>query len=419
MPKVALTDRFVSGIKTSEIQEDFFDDNPKTRGLCLRVTSTGTKTWCMIFTSPKDGKRARIKFGTYPATSLARARTFAMEARHHLEDDRDPREVAAQRAAAGMTVEGLIESWLEKHARPNLRSAGEIDRRLAKNVTPIIGGLKLADLHRRDMNRVVDPVLARGAPREAGCIFEDLRAVVRWAVRRGDLEHNPFEGMEKPASSKPRDRTLSHAETQAVWNGLPTVLAKSKPCQRIIKLCLVTAQRLGEVTGMESGELDLNAKAWTIPGRRTKNAHTHQVPLSDMAVEIIREALADAGKGAKWLFPKKDGKGPLPIEVVDKTVNRANRPDEDRPLGRFGVAHWTPHDLRRTALTNFAAMAIPPVVAGAVANHISVTKATITLSVYTQYTYEKEKREALDQWAKRLAVIVNGETGEAHADAAA
>ena len=275
-------------------------------------------------------------------------------------------------------------------------------------MVPIIGTVKACDLHRRDMNRVVDPVLTRGRRVEAIRVFEDLRSIVRWGVARGDLDHNPFDGMKKPNGSSPRERTLSDDEIRAVWNNLPTVLARSKTCQRIIKLCLVTAQRLGEVAGMEPGELDLTAATWVIPGRRTKNARTNIVPLSTTAVDIIREALADAGKDAKWLFPKKNGKGPLPIEAVDKTVNRANQPSEDRPLGRFGIPHWTPHDLRRTALTNFAALGIPPIIAGAVANHISVTKATITLSVYTQYTYEKEKREALELWAERLATIVGG-----------
>lgn len=407
MPKVALTDRFVQGVKTAIVQEDFFDDGPKTRGLCLRVTSAGTKTWCMIFTSPKDAKRARIKFGTYPATSLAQARALTIEARQNLENGQDPRDVATQRAAAVMTVSGLIDNWLVKHARPNLRSAKEIERRLARNVIPIIGAVKLADLHRRDMNRVVDPVLARGSPREAGCVFEDFRAVVRWAVKRGEIDRNPFDGMEKPPGSKPRERTLSDGEIRIVWESLPTALARSKACQRIISLCLVTAQRLGEVCGMQPSELDLKAATWTIPGRRTKNGRPHQVPLSTAAIAIIREALTDVGEDSRWLFPNKAGDGPLPIEVVDKTILRANTPSADQPLGRFGIPHWTPHDLRRTALTNFAAMGIPPIVAGAVANHISVTKATITLSVYTHYSYEREKRAALEQWARHLSSIVN------------
>ncbi len=51
-------------------------------------------------------------------------------------------------------------------------------------------------------------------------------------------------------------------------------------------------------------------------------------------------------------------------------------------------------------------------VAGAVANHLSVTKATVTLSVYTKYGYDREKREALDLWSERLEAIVEGQGAE-------
>src|SRR5262245_10089624 len=176
MPQVSLTDRFVAGAKSSEVQTDYFDDNSKTRGLCLRVTKAGRKSWCLIFTSPKDGKRARMTLGGYPSTSLARARALVIEAHGHLEGGRDPRDVAAAQSASAMTVAGMIESFLQKHAKPSLRSADEIERRLAKNVTPIIGSMKLADLHRRDMNRVVDPVLKRNRRVEASRVFEDLRS---------------------------------------------------------------------------------------------------------------------------------------------------------------------------------------------------------------------------------------------------
>src|SRR5882724_5726408 len=71
MPKVALTDRFVAGAKPDSTgRTDYFDAG--TKGLALRV-SDGAKTWTYHFTSPKYGKRARLKIGTYPALSLARA----------------------------------------------------------------------------------------------------------------------------------------------------------------------------------------------------------------------------------------------------------------------------------------------------------------------------------------------------------
>ena len=40
-----------------------------------------------------------------------------------------------------------------------------------------------------------------------------------------------------------------------------------------------------------------------------------------------------------------------------------------------------------------------PIVLGHVINHRSVTKAGVTLAVYSQYDYSKEKREALELWS--------------------
>ncbi len=165
---------------------------------------------------------------------------------------------------------------------------------------------------------------------------------------------------------------------------------------------------------MRVDELDLKARAWNLPGVRTKNGKSHHVPLSEIALAIIKEAMADANNGQKkpspFVFPCGDGG--LSPSAVGRTIYRAQEATKERPLGRFGLPHWTAHDLRRTALTNFAKLGIAPVVAGAVANHLSVTKGTITLAVYTQYSYDREKREALDQWAERLDAIVDGRAGE-------
>jgi integrase len=400
MPLVSLTDRFIAGVKSTD-QTDYFDDLSKARGLTLRVSKGGRKTWSLLFTPPGETKRARMTLGTYPATSLAQARTLAIEARGQLEEGHDPRVILAAQAAGAMTVAMLVDSFLEKHVKPNLRSAEEIERRLAKNVTPFIGGMKVADLHKRDVNRVVDPVLKRRSRVEAGRVFEDLRAMLRWAVGRGDLDHNPMDGMKKPAASKPRERILSEDEIRSLWNGLPMSLLKSKACQRIIKLCLLTAQRVGEISGMALVELDLPNAMWTIPEERSKNKHSHVVPLSGAALDVIGEASADAS-GSQFVFPGKDGKGSLASMAVAKTIGRAHATD-----GRFGMAPWTAHDLRRTAVSGMGKLGIPPIVRGHIINHRSVTKAGVTLGVYDQYDYSREKREALEQWAAYLARIVN------------
>lgn len=407
MARLALTDRFIQGAKANGApQADYFDE--KTPGLALRVSASGHKSWTYHFTSPKDGRRVRMTLGSYPSSTLAQARTRATEARGHLDEGRDPRDVMAEQAAGAMTVAALIDSWLEKHARPNLRSAAAIERRLKKNVVPVIGNVTLAELHKRDVNRVVDPVLKRKRKVEAQRVFEDLRAVLRWGASRGDLDRNPVDGMKKPGGNGARERVLSEDEIKALWASLPKALAKSKNCQRVVRLCLVTGQRVGEVAGLRPCELDLKQRIWNLPGARTKNGQPHSVPLSDLAIEIVNEAIKDAGKGANFVFPNDDGDGPLETNAIAKTIRRANEPTDDHPKGRFGMEPWTMHDLRRTAVTGMARLGVAPIVLGHVINHKSVTRAGVTLSVYSHYDYAKEKREALDLWADRLKAIVDG-----------
>jgi integrase len=391
--RVALTDRFCAAAKAAgAVQTDFFD--AKTIGLCLRVSAAGRRTWCLVYTSPSNGKRVRIGLGLYPAVSLAEARGKALEARGHVENGRDPRSVAM--ADGAMTVADLVAAYLVKYAN-GLRSGGAIARRLQKNVVPVIGGIRVADLHRRDITRVIDPIMARDAPTEAARVFENFQSALRWGVRRGDLDRNPAEGMTKPAGRPPRERVLTDEEIRTLWHGIAGPLPRVTD-QRIVKLCLVTAQRVGEVAGMRRDELDLAKRVWNLPASRVKNGTAHSVPLSGLALKLVHEALADAGN-SPFVFPAGAGsRSPADIAHVVYATRDCSP-----------IAHWTVHDLRRTALTGMAALGVAPIVLGAVANHLTTTKAGVTLAVYARYTYAAEKAAALKQWADRLAGIVGGD----------
>ena len=57
-----------------------------------------------------------------------------------------------------------------------------------------------------------------------------------------------------------------------------------KAVATILRLALVTGQRIGEVAGMAKAELDLPAAMWTQPGGRRTNRQLTRVPLSPLAV---------------------------------------------------------------------------------------------------------------------------------------
>jgi integrase len=353
--RVQLTDRFCASAKsTDRVQTDYFDAT--VTGLALRVTSHGTKAWTFLHGTP----RRRITLGRYPALSLASARALAIETRE---------------GRTSGTIAALAEIYLKSVS--GLRSASGIGRRLRRDVLPLIGHIPLRELHRRDVTRVID---AKSAPIAARKVFEDVRAMVRWAVSRGDLDHNPIDGLRGPPISKVRTRVLTGHEIRVLWRRLDQV---SEQCQRVIKLCLVTAQRVGEVAGLTLNEIDLDRRVWNIPGSRTKNGHPHSVPLSQMALDLVAE-------GAPGISRK---------HVSDTICDHQDQ---------FGIDRWTAHDLRRTALTKMAELGVAPIVLGHVANHRTTTKAGMTLSVYVHHQYEKEKREALELWADRLKGVVEG-----------
>jgi integrase len=293
-----LTDRFVAAAKSPDKpQTDYFDD--VVRGRSLRVTSAGRKTWTLTYTRPSNGKRARISLGTYPELGVARARQKAIERKAAVGDGADPAAaMTAQRSA--MRVRDLAEIFLHQHAG-SLRSGWQVKRRIEKNVIPVIGDVKLSGLHKRDVTRAVDKVLDRGCATEANRVFEDARAMVRWGVAKGYLDTSPVEGMKRPARLQSRERVLSPEEIAQLWERLPSIPA-SEGFRNIIRLCLITVQRVGEVAGMRRDELDLQKRLWSLPRERTKNAQPHTVPLSDFALAVLREALKSS-ENSPFVFP--------------------------------------------------------------------------------------------------------------------
>ena len=91
---MALTDRFLAGLKP-KARTVFFDT--KSRGLALRASPAGSKTWLFVYRAP--GKPPQwITLGNYPDLALVDARAAALEQRHAVNvQKRDP---AAERREA-------------------------------------------------------------------------------------------------------------------------------------------------------------------------------------------------------------------------------------------------------------------------------------------------------------------------------
>ena len=149
---------------------------------------------------------------------------------------------------------------------------------------------------------------------------------------------------------------------------------------------------------MCSSDLNPSAPVWVVPGRRTKNNKPNRVPLSPLALQLIAQA-RELAKDGPWLFPSPSGKGPMGAHAATKALGRA------RPA--IGLEDFRIHDLRRTAATRMAELGFSPHTISLILNHASARKGSVTSKVYVQYSYDKEKREALGAWSTFLGKILH------------
>jgi integrase len=365
------------------------------KGLSLRIMPTGTKTW--VFRYMIEGTARRMTLGTYPTIPLSEAREKHALAMQDVERGVDPghkqKEAKAVRKAAPTVADLISEFWeMELQHTP---SGNERKRLMTKDVVPAWGNRKAATITRRDGVLLVDSVRAR-APIAANRLQGVLVRMFNFAAERGILEHSPLVGMKKKPE-KTRERVLNDEEIRLLWSALDLnnmtmdIFGVSKLA---LKMVLLTGQRPGEICGMAWDEITPGG-LWNISAERRKGNVAQCIPLSSMALQTIELARIYSGESP----------------FVFASPHKANSHLMTHTLSKAIIRHWaeigfqdsfTPHDLRRTVRTRLAEIGIDDVVAERVLGH----KLQGIMAVYNRHSYDKEKRQALDKWEKKLRQII-------------
>ncbi|RCX28439.1 tyrosine-type recombinase/integrase [Thioalbus denitrificans] len=398
MPKhgTKFTDADIRNAKLKATRYDLREGD----GFGVRVSPTGERSF--FFAYDFLGRRRRMTLGRYPDLSLKDARREKAKAAALLAQGIDPatkranarrEQSAAEKAEReAETVAHLASEYLEKWAKPRKRSAAEDERMLQKDVLPKWKRRKVKDITRRDVNKLLDGIAARGAPIAANRTLALVRRMFNFAVEKGYLDSSPATHVRPPAKENRRERILSDEEIRAFWNRLDGVTPYTR---HALRLLLLTGQRSGEVLQMEWSELDMAGGWWTIPAAKAKNGETHRVPLAGMALDIIREL--DAIRASEqWVFPGRN-------QPKDKPAKPMTRASLSRAVTRWATGNpWTPHDLRRTVATRLGELGFDRLVQDKVLNHKDRTVG----GIYDRHTYDTEKRQAMDAWDRRLRSIL-------------
>jgi integrase len=297
--------------------------------LFVVVSKTGTKSWSFLY--QRHGRTREAGLGSIDRLPLKDARDKAAEGRQILGRGEDPLEIwrAKERAKAVPTFRQAVDEYFAAH-RSEWRSdmhAAEWRRSLNVYAKPLMT-LKVSEIDALDVERALKAGWL-DAPETASRVRGRIERVLSACIAAGYIGRdklNPArwrDNLEHRLAKKPRAkhfRALPYEDAPSFVAMLREQRYSETDAVIVpmfaFEFLILTAARSNEVLGAQWGEVNLEAKTWTVPPERTKRLRAHVVPLSAAAIEILEEMAKI--RCSDLVFPGKRDTWPLgPLTFVN------------------------------------------------------------------------------------------------------
>jgi integrase len=369
-------------------------------GLFLQMSASGAKSW--VFRFKESGRLREMGLGPAHTVSLAEARQKALECRKARLDGLDPIEArrgkriqAKLNAAKAMTFAACAESYIASHRAGwrNPKHAAQWPATLGTYVYPVFGLLPVQTVDVGLVMKAIEPIWVQ-KPETAGRVRGRIEAVLDWATARGYRQgENPARWRGHLENLLPKKSKVRRVEHHAAlpYAEIGAFMAELRQQEgvaaRALEFAILTAARTGEVIGAKWGEINLDARLWTVPAERMKTGNEHRVPLSDEVLAVLAEMrkirLSD------HVFP--GGKAGRPISNMAMLMLL-------RRMGRGGLtAHGFRSSFRDWAAerTTFPAEVAEMALAHTVSDKVE--------AAYRRGDLFQKRRRLSDAWAKFCA----------------
>jgi len=284
--------------------------------------------------SAREGKRLRKTFPTLSAARAWRADAQTAIRRGTL---RAPIATTVREAGEAL-VEGMRSGRIRTRSGDRYKPSAirSYEAALGDRIFPELGGKRLGDVQRRDVQRLADDLLAEGRdPSTIRNALMPLRVIYRRAVEDGDVSVNLCANLRLPAVRGRRERIASPEEAQRLLAALPE---RDRP-----------AWATALYAGLRRGEL--MALLWEDV---------------DLAAGVIRVERSYDDKGRVEIEPKsRAGRRTVPIvgALRDVLVDHKARQDRDGGLvfGSSAETPFVPSNLWRRAQRAWRRAGLDPI----------------------------------------------------------
>lgn len=276
-------------------------------GLTLQITNGGAKSW--LFRFMIAGKAHAMGLGPTHTVSLAEARQKALAARKLLLDGINPLTAKKQDQLATalanarmMTFDQCAEAYISAHKAgwKSEKHADQWTNTLSTYASPVFGRLPVAEVDTALVIKCLNPIW-QAKTETASRLRGRIESILGWATTSGyRTGENParwkghLDNLLATISKASRTKHHPSLPWQHMNEFLTHLRARAGLSARAVELAILTACRSGEVRGAKWSEFDLARKVWTIPAERMKARREHEVPLSEVALSLLK-AIPETG----------------------------------------------------------------------------------------------------------------------------
>jgi integrase len=359
-------------------------------GLYLVVTKTSTRNWAFKF--ELEGRAREMGLGSAATITLAEARQKAAEARKLLAEGRDPleerRAADTDRKSATTTFGAFADQYIRdlKTGWRNAKHRQQWENTLGDGYCAAIRRKPIAEIGTDDVLEVLKPRW-QATPETARRIRMRLERILDAAKARGLRQgENPARWRGHLDLLLPRQATAKQHFAAMPFRQVPAFMAelKARPAAAALamRLLILTATRTSETLGARWEEIDFDTKTWTIPSHRMKAGKAHRVPLTDAALEVLKQA---KGLHPELVFPGPRGKGPLSNMALLMLLRRMNRDAVTTHGFRSSFRDWA------AEATSFPREVAEQALAHALENAVE--------AAYRRSDLYEKRRKLMDAWA--------------------
>jgi integrase len=323
------------------------------RGFSITIYPSGNRAFALDYRI--GGRQRRMTIGRWPEWNTVAARERAKELRRDIDEGFDPLSLR-ESAREAPRISDMITRYLEEHT-PHLapRNAADQQTIMHKLVAPDWGNRLVTEITKADVEKLLSKIAAGRArpskakpnnrarklqgvkptPVRANRVGEVLRKMFSLAVGWGWRDDNPASGFRRRLENE-RERFLTPEEIGRLAKALDA--ADDQRAAGIIRLCMLTGARVGEVRQARFEQFNLDLGSWSKPAATTKQRKIHRIPISNEVATIVRQRQLLVPSGNPWLFPS-DTPG-QPVQEI-RRFWKAIQTEADLPGVRV-------HDLRHT-----------------------------------------------------------------------